>query len=185
MSGFDHVRRALATGLYLMLLLMLLGPVRAQGQSWALVDGLGYGAAGTGVGAMGAWNLDYDEGFAVIALATGAGIAVGALVGHAADTRLARGEGLGGGHKAAVVAGSVLAGATLGALASAALINGEGEDTFLGSDETTFTTLTLAGTALGAAVTWWRRDALRPRGVSVSPAVSPDGGAGLRVRVTF
>lgn len=182
MSGFDHVRRALATGLCL---LLLLGPARADGQSWALVDGLGYGAVGTGVGAMAAWDLDYDEGFAVIVLATGAGIAVGALVGHAADTRLARGEALGSGHQAAVVVGSVLAGTTLGALASAALINGEGEGTFLGSDETTFAALTIGGTALGAAVTWWRRDALRPRGVSVSPAVSPEGGAGLRVRVTF
>lgn len=182
MSGFDHVRRFLATGLCLSLLLV---PARVEGQSWALVDGLGYGAAGTGVGAMAAWDLDYHEGFAVIVLATGAGIAVGALVGHAADTRLARGEALGSGHQAAVVAGSVLAGTALGALASAAFINGEGEGTFLGSDETTFTALTIGGTALGAAVTWWRRDALRPRGVSVSPAVSPEGGAGLRVQVTF
>lgn len=180
------MRRSTAElGRVLGVVMTVLVPASAGAQSWALVDGLGYGVVGTGVGAMAAWDMDFGQGFAVIALATGAGIGAGALVGHAADTRLARGEALGGGHKAAVVAGSVLAGTTLGALASAALINGEGEGTFLGSDETTFTALTIGGTALGAAVTWWRRDALRPRGVSVSPAVSLKGGAGLRVRVTF
>lgn len=169
----------------LVLALLLLTPTPSHAQSWALVDALGYGAAGVGAGVL----IDSDlSAFSPTLLLGGAGgILFGARVGRSADTRLARGDELGNGHKAAVVAGSVLAGTALGALASAALITGgeSGQGTFLASDETTFTVLTVAGTALGVAGTWWRRDALRPRSMSVTPTVSAESGVGVRVRVQF
>lgn len=179
--------RGLTDGLgpALVLTSLLSIPVSGQAQSWALVDGLGYGAAGTGVGAMMAWDMEREQGWGVIAATTSAGIVVGALVGRAADRGLAKGEPLGDGHRAAVVAGSILAGAAVGALASAALINGEGEGTFMGSDEATFTAFTAGGVALGAAFAWWRRDALEPQAVTASPTVSVGGGVGVQVRVGF
>lgn len=179
--------RGLMNGLgpALVLASLLSIPVSSEAQSWALVDGLGYGAIGAGVGAGMAWHLEPAAGWSVITATTGAGIVAGVLVGRAADRALARGEPLGDGHRVAVVAGSVLAGAALGGLASAALINGEGEGTFMGSDETTFTALTVGGAALGAAFTWWRQDALEPRAVTAAPTVSADGGVGLGVRVRF
>lgn len=180
MSGLTHGLRS-ALGLASVLSI----PVSGEAQSWTLVDGLGYGGAGTGVGAMIAWDMEPEQGRGVIAATTGAGIVVGALVGRAADRALARGEPLGDGHRAAVVAGSVLAGAAVGALASVALIEGEREGTFMGSDEATFTAFTVGGGVLGAAFAWSRRDALRPRGVTASPTISDDRGVGMRVRVRF
>ena len=169
----------------LVLALSLVLPARASAQSWALVDGLGYGGVGALAGVALAWDQDYGSGFSTILVGTGAGVLVGGLVGHAADRTLARGEALGGAHKAAVVTGSVLAGTVVGALASAALINGEGSGTPLGSDESTFTVLTLGGAGLGVAYAWWRRDALNPRGVTATPRVSADGEVGLHFQVRF
>lgn len=59
------------------------------------------------------------------------------MLGGRADRAIADGRAVEGPHRAAVLGGGVLAGGTLGALATVPLINSEGEGTFLGSDETT------------------------------------------------
>lgn len=164
--------------------LLVLAPGRGHAQGWAWVDGFGYGAAAGGVAVL-AVPEDDDLILPVLLVATVGGAYVGARVGGAADDRLAAGEGLTGGHRAAVVVGSVLAGGGVGATVAAVWLGASGAGTSLGSDTETFAAVTAAGAAAGGLVTWWKRDALRPRSVHVAPALSTDGGVGVRVRVGF
>lgn len=180
-------RAAAGYGRALVVTVALLIPTSVQAQQWAWVDAVGYGGVGVGLGAMATWDTDLEpaRGQTVVALSGVGGMVIGALVGGAADRRLAREEELSDAHTAAVVFGSVMAGATAGALLSAAFIEGEGTGTPLGSDESTFVGLTVGGSALGAVLTWVARDALRPRAVTATPTVSAGGDVEMRVQVRF
>ncbi len=175
--------------LLLLVLGFLLPPVEAGAQvEWAWVDALGYGGAGAALGVAANWNRSLDDlgtGIVVTGALAGAGVALGAYVGSRADRALDRGEPLGAGHRGAVVGGSVMAGATLGALGSAAFINSEGEGTPFGSDESTFALFAAGGAALGGLFAWWRRDDLRPRPPPVAPYLDVEGRPGVRLSVRF
>jgi hypothetical protein len=154
-----------------------------------LIDGLGYGGLGFGLGLVAAWDIEGteigppDEAVALVAVTTAAGIIGGALLGRSANRALAAGRPLGVGHRTAVLAGAVLAGATLGALAAVPLINPEGEGTPLGTDEATVTTLAIAGAAVGSLFALTQARRLAAGRVELMPSFPGDGGVGLRVRV--
>lgn len=159
-----------------------------DGAPWVLYDAVGYGGLGFGLGLAAAWGMENDSGFGppgealvVLGVGTVAGIVTGAILGSRAGHAVAEGRPLGTGHRAATLAGPVLAGGTLGALAAIPLINGEGEGTALGSDERTVGLLTLAGFAVGSVVAWRLSDELPVRGVQAGPA--GDGGYRLRVQM--
>ncbi|MEX2609581.1 MAG: hypothetical protein WEA24_06515 [Gemmatimonadota bacterium] len=179
----------------MILLQLTTGPVAAQAvppagtggaTRWAVIDAIGYGGLGFGVGVLASWNMESDDfgppagALLVIGAGTLTGTVGGAVLGFRARQRTIEREPLGRGHGTAALAGGVLAGATLGALTSASLINGAGEGTFLGSDETTFATLVLAGGVLGSMYVWGIRHEIR-----VAPVGGGAGSYGLRARVRF
>jgi hypothetical protein len=88
-------------------------------------------------------------------------------------------------HKVAAMGGMALAGSTIGALVSIPLIEGEGEGTFLGSDEKTFTILVLGGTALGSLFAWMNRDELPSLSLQVAPALVGEGRYGFQISVSY
>lgn len=171
----------------LLVLLAAAAPIRveAQGTRWAVPTAIGFGAGAAALATAASWDLEYDEGWTRIGIGAALGTVAGAIVGSAADRTLERGEELGSAHRAAVVGGTVLAGAAVGAAASALLISGEGEGTPLGSDEWTFTLLTLAGGVAGGLYVWHERDDLHPRPVSVGPYLDEAGRPGVRVGLRF
>lgn len=160
------------------------GPRLVAAQEWAVVDAVGY--AGAGAGTVGSvlmifWldsAIDENDFFTGIAVGTGLGLAVGAVVGHRAESAVARGEVLGERQRRFVLVGGVLAGTTLGT--GLALTHGCDRE-----NESTCTGIVLAGTALGGLYTWWRSDTLDPRPLDVAPTVSPSGEVGFGIRITF
>lgn len=183
------------------LMLMLLGvatPATAQTSDspdsggeirWSLINAVGYGGLGFGVGLVATWDLEGSDfgppgaALAVIGATTVAGTVAGAIIGRRARNAIARGRSLSGAHRAAVMGGVVMAGGTLGAVAAVPLINAEGEGTFLGSDERTVTLLVLAGGALGSVYVWKQRDRLAFRSVRLTPVLSGTRGYGFHIRV--
>jgi hypothetical protein len=95
-------------------------------------------------------------------LGAAAGVALGAGLGNAADRKLARGQPLRSGHRAALRVGTVLAGATTGAIVSFFLINPEGPGPFGADDGTIFAGSLAAGAALGALAQYHWEPALWP-----------------------
>ena len=167
------------------------GPPMPGGMKWSLIDAIGYGGLGFGVGLITTWDMEGSDlgppgtALAVTAATTVAGTVAGAMIGKRAQNTMAEGGRLGGAHRAAVVGGVIMAGGTVGAVAAIPLINGEGEGTFLGSDEQTVALLVLAGGALGSVFAWKQRDQLAFRSVSVTPALVGIGRYGLHMRVSF
>lgn len=157
------------------------------GVKWSVIDAVGYGGLGFGLGLAVAWDMEGSDfgppgtAVAVVGATTAAGIVAGTLIGNRARKTIAEGERLGGGHRGAVIGGVILAGGTLGALAAVPLINAEGEGTALGSDEQTVALMALAGGALGSLFAWMHSDELASRSVSVAPAVFGRAGYGLRM----
>jgi hypothetical protein len=193
MSGSSTTRRWI-TGLVLVGLLVgarafAQSPVRLQPESgggrWALVDAVGYGGVGFVAGLAAAWDSEIGEGFATVALSSLAGTAVGAVVGHHASRRIRRGEPPSGASRFAVSAGSVFAGATLGACAAVPLISGEGEGTPLGSDESTLAILMGGGTLLGFWYLARHNGDFDGTRVGITPIRTIDAGYGLRVSVRY
>jgi len=163
-------------------------PPRARHIPWALIDAIGYGGAGFGVGLATMWSSDRSIGEAVgiIGSSTVAGIVLGAALGHKASAAVAGGRAPRPGLRSAALAGVVLAGASLGALAAVPLINGADEGTPLGSDEATVAITTGIGAAVGIlfAVVGARPLPASAR-VSVAPFVAARGRPGIRVGMTF
>lgn len=155
-----------------------------SGVRWDLIDAVGYGGLGTAVGVAAAWDMEYDPGFAVIVATTAAGVLLGGFIGGHARHMLGEGRRPGPVHAGAVAAGAVLAGATVGALASALLINSEGSGTALGSDEQTFAVLVLTGGVLGGWFAYSRWDDLTGARLQMVP-VYDRGGPGIRGRIRF
>lgn len=160
-------------------------PASTEGVKWGVVDAIGYGGLGFGVGLISAWDLEYGSGALVVGAASLAGTIAGAVIGRRASQTLAADGQLGAGHRVAVIGGAIMAGGTLGTLAAVPLINGEGEGTFLGSDETTVAVLAVAGGALGSLFVWRHRDELASRSVGIAPGLFGKAALGLRVRLEF
>lgn len=152
---------------------------------WTIVDAIGYAGLGFGLGLMAAWDQEPEAGRAIVAAAAATGLLTGGLIGHRAGSIINGGGQLNGAHRTAALAGAVMAGATLGALAAVPLINPDGEGTFLGSDEQTVMTLVLAGVVLGSVFAWRNRRELAFRNMDVMPARFGDGHYGLGVRLRF
>ena len=159
---------------------------------WSILDALGYGGLGFGAGILGAVATQGDCGFgpcdhqvAVIAAATVAGMATGFIIGRRAETRLSRGESLTSRHRNAVIAGALLAGPVIGAVAASLLINSEGSGTALGSDEQTFAIALLASTALSSWYVSRHSRELLTRRTRVTPVVMPNGRFGATVNLRF
>ena len=152
---------------------------------WTLVNAVGYGGVGFLAGLAAAWDSDMDEGVATIGLTTLAGVVTGAAIGHGASSRIRRGEPVGGTSRFAVSAGTILAGATLGACAAVPLINGEGAGTPLGSDETALGILMGGGTLLGAWYLSRHAGELSGARLGITPIRTRDSAYGLRVSVRY
>lgn len=166
-------------------------PVSTGGMKWTVLDAVGYGGLGFGLGLVAAADMEGDgigppgSALAVIGATTAAGIVAGAVIGRRGQNRIAEGRPVEGGHRAAVTAGVVMAGATLGALAAVPLVNSEGEGTPLGSDELTVGLTVIAGGVLGSLYAWRHSGELSPRTISVAPAISGTAGYGMRLRTSF
>lgn len=154
---------------------------------WSLFDAVGYGGLGFGIGFMMAPKDlgSIGAGAAMIAAGGVAGLVIGARLGRRAEAAVERGEEITPGHRTGVVGGVVLAGATLGAVASIPLLNNQGPGTALGSDEQTVGILVLAGSALGALYVWRNSDGLAPKRVDVAPAVIGGRQVGLGIHLRF
>lgn len=165
-------------------------PGERPGVHWTVLDAIGYAGLGFGLGLLASWDLEGEDfgpppaALVIIGSGTAAGLVGGALIGQRARRAVATGRSPTPAHRSAALAGLVLAGGTLGALAAVPLINPDGEGTPLGSDETTVLALAAAGTALGGLFAWSRRGSLTP-GVRVTPEVRRDGGYGMGVRLPF
>jgi hypothetical protein len=161
------------------------------GARWGVVDAIGYGGLGFGLGLMASWDME-GSGFgppgaavAAVGVTTVLGTVAGAVIGTRAQRAIAAPGELDGAHRVAVIAGGLMAGGTLGSLVAVPLINGEGEGTFLGSDERTVVLLALAGTALGSVYVWTHRAEFSSSGVNLTPEISGRGEYGIRLRVAF
>jgi hypothetical protein len=181
-------------GCVVALALSLSSPLTAQvdegakdgsGPPWALLDAIGYGAIGCGLGVMTGWESTYSAFYGTVAAMTVAGICTGATIGNRAQKALAQGQPLATGHRRAVIAGVVMAGASLGALASVRLIQPAGEGTPLGTDQQTLALMSTAGAVVGYLYAWSNRDRLTPRRVVVFPALRESGRYALNVQMCF
>lgn len=95
----------------------------AVGSKWALIDGLGYGGVGFGLGLLAAWDMDNsgpgsgfgppDEAVVIVGLSTLAGLVGGGIIGHRARRAIEEGRPLGETHRLAVMGGGVVAGGVL------------------------------------------------------------------------
>lgn len=165
-------------------------PAATSRVPWALVNAIGYGGLGFGVGLAGAFAQDdgsIGSGVALIGLTTALGFGAGIMVGHDASKALASGRPVPGATRVVALSGLVLAGTTAGALAAVPLINGGNESgTFIGSDETTVAVTTAAGTVLGVVLAARQRHFFDgTRTVSVAPFVARQRGQGVRVTLRF
>ncbi len=150
-------------------------PASVHGQQdafhWRVITTPGYAAGGMAAAAVPAFAANSIE---TGVLAFGAGLAggliTGYLIGNAAEEKLERGEELGGGHKNAVRAGTVLTGAGLGALGSFFMINADDgsfeEDEPSVSDEKIFASFVAGGAAIGVVTQILLESRLRPALVS-------------------
>jgi len=164
-------------------------PVRLESEGgsgrWGLVNALGYGGVGFLAGVAAAWDSDLEGAVATIGLSSLAGVVVGTAIGRHASNRIRNGEPLSGTSRFAVSAGTILAGATLGACAAVPLINGEGEGTPLGSDESALAILMGGGTALGVWYLTRHRGDFAGARLGITPIRTKDSAYGLRVSVRY
>lgn len=166
-------------------------PASTGGMKWTLLDAVGYGGLGFGLGLVAAADMEGDDigppgsALAVLGATTAAGFVAGAVIGRRAQNRIAEGRPVEGAHRAAVNGGVVMAGAILGTLAAIPLVNSEGEGTPLGSDEQTVGLMALVGGGLGSLYAWRHSGELSPRTISVAPAISGTAGYGMRLRMSF
>lgn len=162
---------------------------REDGVDWSLLDAIGYGGLGFGTGLLAAWDMEGTdlgppgEALALIGGATLAGTFGGWIMGDRAEDAIALGHELRSAHRAAAIAGVVLAGATAGALASIPFVSSGGAGTPFGSDEETVALLVGAGAVLGSLYAWMRRDEGTDRRFRIVPALLEPNRYGLRVRV--
>jgi fatty acid desaturase len=176
---------------FLILLTVLAGslvpsPVLAQFR-WRAISSPGYAAGGMAAAAAPAFAANsIESGVAVFAVGLTGGAIAGWMIGDAAEDRLARGEALSGWHKNAMRAGTVMAGAGAGALASSFVINAEAErGDGSGSDEATFGSFVAGGMALGVLTQALLDSRLEPGPARADLGIGPGGRPELVLRVEF
>ena len=134
---------------------------------WRTVTTPGYAAIGMIAATPAAFGASsIGSGMSIFAAGFAGGAVAGWLIGDSAERRLARGETLSGGQKNAIRAGTVMAGAALGALAASLVINsgdGDYQEESPGSDETTFAAGLTAGAGLGVLTQVLLESRLEPR----------------------
>ena len=161
-------------------------PPRSGIGRWGLVDALGYGGMGFAAGVVATFSDDLgDESLGTIGALTLVGLLGGAALGQSTVHRIRAGRAISGPRRFAVSTGAILGGATLGALASVPLINGEGEGTPLGSDESAFALLTGTGAALGVLYVLRHASDFRDARVALTPVRTIDAAHGIRVTLRF
>jgi hypothetical protein len=199
MSGWRTMRRCTAWLTLFCLVVSLHASAQEPAQAtsrvrsgrWGLIDAIGYGGVGVLVGYASALGSAFSDGSdsdlsPVVLVAPIAGLAFGGAIGHNASSRINRGETPGPVTRLAVQTGAILAGATLGALASIPLIQGgDRTGTLLGSDETTATILMTAGVALGALYVYRHRSDFRTTRISIAPVRTLDSAYGLRIALQY
>lgn len=175
-----------------LLLLCLSAPTPSRAQASRGLNALGYGAVGAAVGVAATANASCEgSGFICIPPETVLATIGGGLVGTILGSRLASGanaavdEGrpLSSAHVAGITVGTLLGGATLGAIVSIPFISPDGEGTIFGSDEQTLGILMAAGAALGASHLWRHWGELTGGGLAVRPGIMPDGQPGVAARL--
>ena len=175
----------------LALTLSLLTPLHAEAQASRFLTGIGYGVVGMAAGVAATSGATCDtSSFVCIPgevifgalIGGGLGTVLGARTASSANRAVAQGRPVGAGRVGVIAVGTVLGGATLGALASSLLINGEGAGTPLGSDEHTVRVFMLAGATLGVLQLRGSWDSLTGR-VEVTPVVTLDRRVGMVTRV--
>jgi fatty acid desaturase len=178
----DRVRTSLV--LWLLIGGIAASPAAAQ---WRALSTTGYAAGGlaAAVGPAFAAN-SYEGGLTALAAGLGGGLVVGWLIGDSAGDRLERGEALSNGHKHAIRAGTVMAGAGVGALASFLVINGSGAGgEGIASDESIFGSFVAGGAALGVLTQALLDSRLEPAALTVVPAVGGQGRTEIALTVTL
>jgi fatty acid desaturase len=175
----DGVRTSLV--LWLLVGGIAASPAAAQ---WRALSTTGYAAGGLAAAAGPAFAANsYEGGLTALAAGLGGGLVVGWLIGDSAADRLERGEALSNGHKHAVRAGTVMAGAGVGALVSFLVINGSGAGGEGASDESIFGSFVAVGAALGVLTQALLDSRLEPAALTVAPAVGDQGRTGIALTV--
>ena len=162
----------------LALLMGIFAPSPAQAQfRWRALSATGYAAGGMAAAAGPAFAANsIESGMTVFAVGLVGGAIAGWIIGDAAEEHLERGEPLSNPHKNAVRAGTVMAGAGVGALASFLVINSssgavdEGEN-----DAAIFGGLVAGGAALGALTQMLLESRLDPGPVQAGLGLGPEG----------
>jgi hypothetical protein len=125
-----------------------------------------------------------ESGLAVFAVGLTGGAIAGWLIGGRAEEQLAEGEALSGRHKNAVRAGTVMAGAAVGALAAMFIINGEeAGGSGSASDEAILGGFVAGGAALGVVTQVLLESRLEPGPARGRLVIGPGGRPGLVVSV--
>ncbi len=167
--------------LTLLLLAVLTGgfsasPAQAQFR-WRALSTPGYAVGGMVAAAGPAFAANsIESGVTVFAVGLAGGAVAGWMVGGAAEDRLERGQPLSGGQKNALRAGTVMAGAGVGALASFLVINADaGGGEGAASDEAIFGGLVAGGAALGALTQVLLESRLEPGRARADIGIEPGG----------
>lgn len=160
---------------FLLVLLAVAGrPVYAQ-THWWFPSAVGYGAAGLGAGFVLTARAGADDDplttLPLVGFVTGA--VAGGMTGRMADVQLSEGRELSALQRGALRLGTVMAGATAGALVSGVLI-APAERKVPGTDRTVFLTGVAAGAAVGIWSLYHWRSALEPL-ARAGIAPGPDG----------
>ena len=162
-------------------------PIQRRSARWGLIDAMGYGGLGTLVGVLVALSSPSQtiepDNSDVASIGVGAllGVAIGAAIGANASSAIHDGKPVGDVHGGAVRLGSMLAGATAGALVSVPIISGSAVQ----ADEAVFGALTIGGALLGGIYASRHREELESYRMSIAPVHAPVSGYGLRVAVRF
>ena len=168
---------------------LLIGGIAASpaAAQWRALSTTGYAAGGLAAAAGPAFAAEsYAGGLTAFAAGLGGGLVVGWLIGDSAGDRLERGEALSNGHKHAIRAGTVMAGAGVGALASFLVINGSGGGgDGISSDESIFGSFVAGGAALGVLTQALLESRLEPAVLTVAPAVGNEGRTEIALTVAL
>ena len=144
---------------------------------WRTTSVPGFAAGGMAAAAAPAFAANsIESGVTIFAAGLVGGAVVGWIIGDQAEDRLERGESLAGGHKHALRAGTVMAGAGVGALASILAINSD--EAASGSepnDGATFGYFVAGGAALGVLTQVLLESRFQPESVEPRLTVGPGG----------
>jgi len=183
-------KRDIKTSVWFFLALMAVGgtmePAPAAAQfPWRALSTPGYAVGGMAAATAPAFAANsIESGVAIFGVGLAGGAIAGWMIGAAAEERLARGEGLSGRHKNALRAGTVMAGAGAGALASFFIINSEGGREGPASDEVIFGSFVAGGAALGVLSQVLLESRLEQHGsVQTGLGIGPEGQPELVLRL--